>query len=626
MNERINYELINITEKQRANEIVSSIFNVISDVEEKSGKEYLSEYDKNNKKFTYLAEYLKNLKLRTIILEFNYRDRQYIEDHSRYYSRSFKHYSRRCIRLHFFSQEFDMNKFEKLLTNTANAEENVSACEGIRTSYLGFMLIKPLPFTIFGKTCLKTYPKDKKHKKYDAIDGKRYYETIRKYGVTLFGIDLEVDSVAYQEQDDQIFVCAATALWVAFQCTSNLFNHTIPTPYEITLQATGRKTAGREGLIAREMANAISERGLQAVSINPVSISHAKAVLYAYLKGKVPVILGAKIVPKKDLPSVSDEHSFHAITVLGYDFIDEYSFRDEKQQLNEKTIAPYRRIKNDTGIRNTLFLKSSLIEKIYAHDDQIGPFTRFDFYDEKQDADLTCLDAKPWDDFNNGYSKQEPAFVLNMMLIPLYHKIRIPYKKILDITDEINNYAFPPNKIKYAWDIHLTTIHQLKKDLQEENENNFILQELYQNIKLEILTTSMPRYIWVVKAYNIQDKKDDFALYFDATDMENSNFLLFYLPDNELAYLGVLNMLLKAVSENSKYKKSEESLISYQTKQIFKHITEETDPKIYRIGDIIEDKLYTTIKETTHPFITEEVQKHKLKREKIQTKKTNDCV
>jgi hypothetical protein len=206
------------------------------------------------------------------------------------------------------------------------------------------------------------------------------------------------------------------------------------------------------------------------------------------------------------------------------------------------------------------------------------------------------------------------------MLIPLYHKIRIPFEKILEITDELNTYAF--SKItqdktnKYAWDIHLTTIRQLKIDLQTK-KNNFILQNLYQDLKLEILTSSLPRYIWVVKAYNREKKTDDFALYFDATEMGNSDFLLFYLPNDELAYLGFLNLLLSIVNDNNSEYNVGNNLISYQTKQIFKHITEEKiKVKTDNIGDKIETILYTTIKNTQDPFIRAIIDDSNLKTKK----------
>jgi hypothetical protein len=198
----------------------------------KRNKKWLIDFDSNNNKhFDYLVKYLHDINVKTIVLEIGYYDKQYIEDYSKYYCRSFKHYSKKCLRLHFFSEQFDELMFKKFL-----CEYDANNTNDIYNSYCGFSVIKPIPLTIFGRTCLSTYPERR------SDNETRHYTTNREYNVHLFGIEFKVHSVAFQEQDTQVFVCATTALWVAFQCTSKLFDHTIPTPYDITLSAIERKT------------------------------------------------------------------------------------------------------------------------------------------------------------------------------------------------------------------------------------------------------------------------------------------------------------------------------------------------------------------------------------------------
>ncbi|MDR0603134.1 MAG: hypothetical protein LBG80_02380 [Bacteroidales bacterium] len=562
-----NYALININEKTPDNEIVNSIFDTI----ENSGcKHYLSEYDKENKRFLYFAHYLKEIEVKTIVFEFNYRDRQYIEDHSHYYNRCFKHYSRRCIRLHFFSLHFTADVLQDFLT--CFSREKTSFLPEFKNSYCGFSLIKPLPFTVFGKTCLKTYGQDKDKKK--PKKGKRYYDAIRKYDVTLFGIELSVDSVAYQEQDSQIFVCATTALWVAYQCTSKLFDHKIPTPYEITLQATGRKTAGSEGLNPKEIIKSISEQGLHALSFKSFTSVPVKAFLYAYLKAKLPVIIAVK------LKSSVYEPEYHCLTALGYDIVPKGKESEVK-----------------------LCLKSSLIDEIYVHDDQSGPFTRLKF-DKKNNAHFEGTD---WAVKKMGKNVE---FELLTMIVPLYHKIHISFEKILDITEELNTCAFPGNKdYNILWNIYLTTVAQLKKNLMER-ENTYIDKSLYRNILLQILTNSLPKYIWIVEALDKTDKSSKFSFYFDATDMENSDFLLFYLPDNESEYIGLLNCMLSVNEHVSAYTKMKND-ISYQTRQIFEYIIREKS-KRSEIGEIIENMLYEGVQKFKNLKITKNLKTEKI--------------
>ena len=71
--------------------------------------------------------------------------------------------------------------------------------------YLGFMIIRPIPETFFGKVCLKIQ--------------KNYLESnilTQKYSVSFFGKILEVNSIAYQEQDRILSACATSSLWTYY--------------------------------------------------------------------------------------------------------------------------------------------------------------------------------------------------------------------------------------------------------------------------------------------------------------------------------------------------------------------------------------------------------------------------
>ena len=91
----------------------------------------------------YIFRYLKDLKAVSVLLEFNYIDRDYLEDYSLYYVKCFKNYGHTCARLHFFSKKVDHTQFNKLLR-----ESNPPDLEELQSKYLGYMVIKPLPKTL----------------------------------------------------------------------------------------------------------------------------------------------------------------------------------------------------------------------------------------------------------------------------------------------------------------------------------------------------------------------------------------------------------------------------------------------------------------------------------------------
>src|ERR1700733_5147963 len=113
----------------------------------------------------YLEDYFQFMGVKTIVLEPDYIDKDYLEDYAAYYVRSFNAYKRTCLRLHFFSKGFDRDVFNPILTNTSEVD--------LSNDYIGFIVIKPLPQTIFGRTCLRTYPNA----------GCRYFNFIRPYYV-----------------------------------------------------------------------------------------------------------------------------------------------------------------------------------------------------------------------------------------------------------------------------------------------------------------------------------------------------------------------------------------------------------------------------------------------------------
>ena len=152
----------------------------------------LSYCNKNiiNKKnhLKYLNKYLIQIKTQTIIVESKYRDKDFFEDFSHYYVRCFEPYQKLCIRLHFFKSIFNQKEFEQ------SFESN--DIFNLQNDYLGYVVLKDLPFTIIGKTCLKI----------DDTNALSKYPIIRTYDCNLYGIPLKIETLAFQEQDRVVSV------------------------------------------------------------------------------------------------------------------------------------------------------------------------------------------------------------------------------------------------------------------------------------------------------------------------------------------------------------------------------------------------------------------------------------
>src|SRR5882724_11401886 len=244
-------------------------------------------YSEGKSHLSYFDEYFSSVGAKTILIENPYTDRDYLEDYAAYYARCHAEYGRRCARMHFFS-----NAFDRALISKAIADDP-AAVDILRTSYLGFIVIKPLPSTVIGRTCLVTY---------GNVGRDRAFTTTRTYKVHIFGIELSVESLPFQEQDMDVAACATSALWSVFNGTGHLFQHHIPSPAEITKAAASsqrlinRTLPAGDGLTAEQMADAIRSVGLEPLYLSAKNLQLLLISAVAYLRAKIPCLLMGAII------------------------------------------------------------------------------------------------------------------------------------------------------------------------------------------------------------------------------------------------------------------------------------------------------------------------------------------
>lgn len=449
-----------------------------------------------------------DINAKTILAENNYIDRDFLEDFAGYYVRCFSEYDRICRRLHFFENEFSLSDFEKLLIGEPSNIER----ETLQKGYLGFIVIKPLPETVVGKTCLKTY---------QIKNSSRSFPPINTYSVSLFGIPLKVNSLAFQEQDQVVAACATSSLWSLFQATGQMFQHSIPSPMEITKSATvnlysmDRVFPNKKGLVIEQMADAIRNVKLEPnfISLNKDHFAGdqdlnnsfnnrvLKSTLYAYLNYGIPVIFVFEVW--NTTPSTPIFMGWHGVTVVGF-------------KLDESKIQT-----------ENLEMKSSGIDRIYVHDDQVGPFARMIFDEEYSKINGKFSIHTSWgstfDASQNCYINHHRA-IPHTLIVPLYHKIRIPFWAIYGVVEQFDGIfesyrslitEFFPDRLQ--WDIQLISISKLKEEI-------FVQNNITGDYKKELLIQKMPRYIWRARGYLNNEIALD--LLFDATDIEQGGFFI----------------------------------------------------------------------------------------------------
>ncbi|XOV66380.1 MAG: hypothetical protein ACFHU9_12205 [Fluviicola sp.] len=437
--------------------------------------------------FLYLKEYLSNpsISATTIVVEKEYVSRDYLHDYISYYSLCFEKYDKFCRRIHFFSDSFSEDEFKSALV-----DDTTEKSSDIWNSYLGFTVVKPIPITVIGITLLKTYSND-------IAFGSRHFWGIRKYNVHLFGKTLELESLAFQEQDSVVAACATTAIWSMLNKASTDHHTVLKSPNEITkdadnLSSDGSRLFPNNGLNILQISQSIVNSGLVSEIKQPdypiqnkdgveigrfVSNLYVKKVINAYSAIGIPILLVISV------PN-GNNYGLHAVAVSGYK-------KKAPTQITPKKEISY---------------LAENIEKLYVHDDQWGPFVRVTF-----DNDIEL--KTPWSELNNPPGK--PTYSTNVV-VPLYPKIRISYEDIDAITlglDLILTLFFDKAiKEDLVWDIKLKFSEKFKEEVKAS-------EFMDDSEKINYLTQNSPKYIWVVSCYVGESKIFDFT--FDATDMKN---------------------------------------------------------------------------------------------------------
>lgn len=336
-----------------------------------------------------LTEYIVGVSAKCVVVEHSYIDKDYLEDYAHYYARCFRDYKRKSMRIHFFREIVTKTKLESIiLGEDSDGEKN------LRDWYLGFAVVRPLQRTVVGRTCLEPYPQG---------DSGRHYPALCKVSASLFGIRLSVNCMPFQEQDSNVAACATCALWSAFYVAAERFGCQIHSPSYITISAMAHgMSKAREfpnnGVHEEDMIYAIRRAGLDPVFVDFNEVSSIMLAnkflgnIYAYLRLHIAVIAVVCIKGKS-----GDVIGYHAITVNGY-HIDEGILQ---------------------GVRRGNGLFACGIDKLYANDDQIVPYSRIIVNKNHGGMELISNWLDPVD--GEWPCRFEPI----SLIIPVYCKIRV---------------------------------------------------------------------------------------------------------------------------------------------------------------------------------------------------------
>lgn len=477
----------------------------------------------------YFFRYLKDLKANSIVLEFDYLDKDYLEDYARYYVKCFNNHGHKTARLHFFSNDVYHQEIDSALKN------DPSSIKLVQENYLGFMVIKPIQKTFIGKTCLKLYDKFQNGKTSSRNCLKRSYK------VNLFGISLSVESVAFQEQDKVVSACATTAIWSSLHAMKCCPIRDIPSCSEITSNAMNHIVESANLFPNKELSNKQILRALDCQKLRNHVFNIEKYDSDKFLKtiqhhidSGLPLILGIDVY-RKNSKNVYEKLAGHAVTILGY--------------------------------------KKDPLPAIYIHDDRLGPFARAIIKPlaEELEPSLSkennqfCLVLQKKDHSNGQWQEPHELLIPSTLICSTHKKVRLP-SDFSDntcelIVDHFKEHIVPLMQVlndsehdeisdnedhddvdinglinELEYNISLREISEIKNEiiLNDDYKNSRFKSEL-ESKKLSFLTRSYAKTHWVAQ-FKTKNKKL-FKILFDATDIPQGNAVAGIYADSIDGYI-----------------------------------------------------------------------------------------
>ncbi len=425
------------------------------------------------------------LDAKTMVVEESYINRDYLIDYQQYYSRCFEDYPKACKRIHFFNTEFARERLVDLLLRP---EKTIK--DELQKYYLGFIVIKPIPTRIIGYTLLE-------NPLTNAENSINFWGT-KNYRIHFFGVELKIHSLAFQEQDKVVAACATTAIWISLNKAADKGRVIVKSPSEITIDAAqsspdGSRLFPNKGLSIQQICNGFLKSGMVSEvkkadlpfkigdkQINVVTHQYFKKILFAYAPIGIPILI---VIENPDSNGI-----LHAVAAFGYQ-------EDTSIVLQD---IPFK-------------VASDRIIRVICHDDQWGPYTDIDFSVNNKFG------------LTNEWTRLTPGrdSYIRSLVVPLYSKIRISYEDVEVLIKGVNailRYFFRLNSIPDIpeWSIQVVLSEKYKQDIRSS--------KLSDEEKIKILTSYLPKYLWIAKCYLTGYQILEFS--FDATNVANGNFCL----------------------------------------------------------------------------------------------------
>jgi len=347
----------------------------------------------------YLAEYLDELGARTIVGESRYIDRHFMDEYALFYSRMLQPPANTVTRLHFFEKKFGDPELRGWMAEAFRGRKGI--LDTIRAQagrYLGFTCVRPIHDSPIGRTVVERWPDGPKPRSIWAVG---------EHPVHIGNLEFDVTGLPFQQQEAAVGACATVAIWSALSRVARQEGMRAPTPAEIA-EAVERPPrpfvrglfTPTTGFTADQVCAAIQMFGFTPAVVGGDRPDLLALALHSYLQSRIPVVMILRGGSKG-----------HAVTAVGF-------------QLSGS---------DRPDLEPSVSTRSMQLQKIYVHDDRIGPYARATltpFHIQNVDAIPDVQGLRFGIEHRGGKLEH---WTLAMIVAPLYPKIRLSIGSLLGI-------------------------------------------------------------------------------------------------------------------------------------------------------------------------------------------------
>jgi hypothetical protein len=346
----------------------------------------------------------------------------------------------------------------------------------------------------------------------------------------LFGIELSVRSIAFQEQDKVVSACASTAIWAALHSLKWRDVRGIPSCSEITVNAINHIDGSSNSFPNKELTNKQILRCLDVEGLRHHTEDLKKqnlteedflATVMGHIDSDLPLLVMGLVYRVTSEGGLEAYDANHAVSILGY--------------------------------------KTDSDSVVYVHDDRLGPYARAKLvklsqYDSGVGADAWALGLQRMVVGTEDWMDPHELIVPEFLVMLTDKKARLPFfyahftgKSISSAFDDLVTAltGSPPStekeltyavKLRSISDVrqeiraHVAPITQLDALSGEVFEVNVDDLDRWEKDKINFLTSSFARLQWEVQFFFRSEKA--FRVFIDASDIPQGNAVSAVYVDN----------------------------------------------------------------------------------------------